>query len=109
MKSATLPFLLCVLLAPSLGLAADGAGEGAARRPLDLSLPREALAEAWTPPSAGNAAPLPDLGGSRLDHAGAARQGGGRGDLPYGAGYEARQGTGGGAGGGYGRGRGRGR
>ncbi|MCP5277473.1 MAG: hypothetical protein H6935_03825 [Thiobacillus sp.] len=103
MKSATLPFLLGVLLAPALAAAADGAGEGAARRLLDLSLPREALAEVWPPPSAGNAMPLPDLGGSRMDHAGAARQGGG---LPYGAGYEARQSTGGG---GYGRGRGRGR
>lgn len=109
MKSAPLPFLLYILLAPALAVAADGAGVGAARMPLDLSLSREALAEVWTPPSAGNAMPLPDLGGSRMDHSSVARRGGGRGDLPYGAGYEARQSTGGGAGGGHGRGRGRGR
>ncbi len=109
MKSALHPFLLCILLAPALSVAADGAGEG--RRALDLSLPRDALSGTWSLPPAGNATPLPDLGGPRLGNYGSAQRGGGhRTDLPYGAGYEARQGGGGGGGGGgHGRGGGRGR
>lgn len=112
MKIAPFPFLLCVLLAPALAVAADGAGAGTARQPLNLTLPRDALSETWSPPATGmgSAMQLPDLGGPRLGHTGAARQGGGRSDLPYGAGYEARQNAGSGAGGGgHGRGRGRGR
>jgi hypothetical protein len=105
MKSAILPFLLCVLLAPALAVAADGAGEGVTRRSLDLSLPRDALSETWSPPPAGigSATSLPDLGGG---HSNPAQRGGGnRGDLPYGTGYEARQSGGGGHGRGGGRGR----
>lgn len=106
MKSAILPILLRVLLAPALAGAADGAGEGATRRSLDLSLPRDALTETWSPPSAKNATPLPDLGGPRMGNSDPAQRGGGRrGDLPYGAGYEARQSGGGGHGRGGGRGR----
>jgi hypothetical protein len=126
MKSAILPVLLCVLLAPVLAVAADGAGEGVTRRSLDLSLPRDALTENWSPPSAGYATQLPDLDSLRMDNSDPARRGGGRrgdlrqgdlpygdlpygdlpyGDLPYGAGYEARQSGGGGHGRGGGRGR----
>ena len=106
MKSTILPFLLCVLLAPALAVAADGAGEGVTRRSLDLSLPHDTLTETWSPPPAGNATPLPDLGGPRMGKSDSARRGGGRrGDLPYGAGYEARQSGGGGHGRGGGRGR----
>jgi hypothetical protein len=36
MKNAILPILLCLLLAPAIAVAADGAGEGATRRSLDL-------------------------------------------------------------------------
>ncbi|MDP2810211.1 MAG: hypothetical protein Q8O34_08685, partial [Rhodocyclaceae bacterium] len=62
----------------------------------------------WSPPPAGNATPLPDLGGPRMGNAGVSSRGGGRqADLPYGAGYEARQGGGGGNGGSHGRGGGR--
>ena len=112
MKNAILPILLCLLLAPAIAVAADGAGEGATRRSLDLSLPRDALPETWSPPSAGigNVTPLPDLGGPRMGNSNPARHGGHRGDLrqgdlPYGAGYEARQSGGGGHGRGGGRGR----
>ncbi len=104
MKSAILPVLLCVLFTPALAVAAGGAGEGVTRRSLDLSLPRDALSETWSPPPAGNATPLPDLGGPRMGTSDPARRGGGRqGDLPYGAGYEARQSGGHGRGGGRGR------
>ncbi len=106
MKSANLLPLFCILLAPALAVAAEGEGGLATRRSLDLSLPRDALVETPSPASAGTAAPLPDLGGPRMGNAGlsprGARQ---RTDLPYGTGYEARQG--GGGGGGQGRGRGR--
>lgn len=105
MKSAILPILLCLLLAPAMAGAAGGAGEGTSRRLLDLSLPRDVPTETWNPPSSGigSATSLPDLGGG---HSNPAQRGGGhRGDLPYGAGYEARQSGGGGHGRGGGRGR----
>ena len=112
MKNAILPILLCVLLAPAMARAADGADEGATRRSLDLSLPRDALSEIWSPPSAGigSTTPLPDLGGPRMGNSNPAQHGGHRGDLrrgdlPYGAGYEARRSGGGGHGRGGGRGR----
>lgn len=101
MKSAILPALFCILLAPAKAVAVDGAGEETTRRSLDLSLPSDALDETWSPPSAGtgNATPLPDLGGARVGNATPARRGGGyRSDLPYGAGYEARLSGGGGHG-----------
>lgn len=118
MKSVILPVLFFVLLAPALAVAADGAGDEVTRRSLDLSLPHNALTETWSPPPAGYATPLPDLGSPRMGNSDPARRGGGRrsdlrqgdlpyGDLPYGAGYEARQS--GGGGGGHGRGGGRGR
>lgn len=108
MKSVILPVLFFVLLAPALAVAADGAGDEVTRRSLDLSLPHDALTETWSPPPAGYATPLPDLGSPRMGNSDPARRGGGRqGDLPYGAGYEARQS--GGGGGGHGRGGGRGR
>lgn len=107
MKSAIHPVLLCILLAPAMAIAADGAEDEATRRSLDLSLPRDALTETRGPPSAGigSATPLPDLGGPRMANSNPAQQGGHRGDLPYGAGYEARQSGGGGHGRGGGRGR----
>lgn len=126
-RSALLPCLLCALLAPALPAAAAGparaGSEGTARRPLDLTLPSDVVTEAHSLPPAGNAAQLPDLGEPRAAGAGQPRQAGGRpADLPYGAGYEARQagaaGQSGGmgplsgigqSGGGHGRGGGRGR
>lgn len=104
-------------LAPVLGLvmpllwsAPSAAADGPAGRPLDLRVEQADIpAGGW-----GTAAPdtaLPDLG-EAAPHSGSAG-GGFRSDLPYGAGYEARQGRGHGSGqgwggGGFGRGSGMG-
>ena len=112
MNGSSLLPLFCILLVPALALAVAGEGEGEAapRRSLDLSLPRDAQSETWNPPPARSTAPLPDLGSPRKGNAGHPPRGAGsRTDLPYGAGYEARQAGGGGAWQGQGRGRGRGR
>lgn len=120
MKRAIRPILFCVLVVPALPVAAQAMGEGAPGRPLDLSLPPSAPIASGTPPASGNTAALPDLGGPSRDHAGpslrdhsghgatssgrgsqrfddagySSRGGGASADLPYGAGYEARQGSG---------------
>jgi hypothetical protein len=125
-----IPFILfSALVAPALPAAARGLGEGTPARTLDLSLPKDAPTATRGSPAPGNAAALPDLGSTPGDDAGgprgraakaATRTGldGGRpdeagyaprssapsADLPYGAGYEARQG---GVGQGQGAGRGR--
>ena len=57
------------------------------RPPLDLSLPRDFVAETWQSPQSENAVTLPEMGGVR----GVSRRNGLPNDLPYGAGYEARQ------------------
>lgn len=113
MNSLTLTTLLCALTAsawvPTAVLAQEAAPTGG--RPLDLTVPKEALTGAWEAPARQDATGLPDLGGQPSRPGGAAGpgQGGGpRSDLPYGSGYEARHGQGGG-GGGRGMGRGRGR
>lgn len=123
MKSVILPLLLCALLAPAL--AAAEASEGAVRRPLNLSLPRDFSPETWNPQTdAGTATLLPDIGASPAANANSFQRGSGRRDelrrnelprdeLPYGAGFEARHsGNGSGSGGNRrdgGRGGGRGR
>jgi len=111
MQSAIFPILFCALLAPALA-AAEG-GEGAPRRPLDLSLPRDFRPDTWNPPTAGAATSLPDIGQPPIAHADHSRGGGGRrNDLPYGSGFEARQSggsSGSTSGGGNRRGGGRGR
>lgn len=120
LHSQTTLLLLLTLAAPA-SWAQTAVEPDATARPLNLSLPRDAV---WSstvrsdPPAAerphGDAAGLPDFG---------ARPNGGqgqRGRMPYGSGYEARQrdasgggtaGSGGGrgSGGGGGRGMGRGR
>jgi len=115
MNSLTLATLLCALAASAWVPTAVLAQE-APSKPLDLSLPKEALSGAWGSATQEDAARLPDLGGPLSAPAGAAgrgRGGGPRNDLPYGAGYEARHGQSGsgaaGAGAGAGRGMGRGR
>ncbi len=111
MNRMNVPTLLCVLAvstwAPAPTLAQALAQEVAPERPgrLDLSLPKQAPSRAWGAPAGTDAARLPDLGGQPSRPGGVAgpgRGGGHRGDLPYGAGYEARRGLGGGAGGGTG-------
>jgi hypothetical protein len=111
MKRLNVPALICALAAstwaPTPALAQDVAPEKV--RTLDLSLPQEAPSRAWGAPAATDATRLPDLGGQPSRPSGVAGPGRGsghRGDLPYGAGYEARRGEGGG---GRGMGRGRGR
>lgn len=96
MKRARLAAFLCALSAPALSAAADPMPETAMPRPLDLTIPRDILKDEHNPRQAlsEKALPLPDLGGTRAGIAESARRGGGRwGDLPYGAGYEARQGA----------------
>lgn len=100
---------LLVLLVPALGSAQEAR---AASQPLDLSVPRDAALSGYRGPAPrASMAQLPDLGdqakrSSRGD--GAGRGGGSHADLPYGAGYEARQaGSGHGTGRGMGNGRGR--
>jgi len=120
MNPAIPSVLLVAMLNPALPVAAQGsAGQGnvdGTRGPsLDLSLPPDAPSATWTRSPAQGTAGLPDLGsppsddaghgqagpatgraseGSpRTEGAGAAQRGGGfAADLPYGAGYEARQG-----------------
>lgn len=79
-----------------------------ATQSIDLRLPRDASTGAWVQPLSVDDTNLPDIR-RRPDSAGDILRGGGlRGDLPYGAGYEARQrgnGPGQGRGGGHGRGR----
>lgn len=115
MNSLTLPALLCALAASAWVPTGVLAQEVAPSKPLDLTLPKEALSGTWGAAAREDAARLPDLGGQSSRPGGAAGpgQGGGpRSDLPYGSGYEARHGQGGGGssgGGGRGMGRGRGR
>jgi len=116
-KHLTPTFLCRVFLLPALVLTvvpnsaqAEEESKGTIRS-LNLTLPREAAGGAWTEPPRADATRLPELGGrsNRLGSRGAAdRVGGLRSDLPYGAGYEARQG-GNARPGGRGLGRGRGR
>lgn len=102
--------LSTLLLALASPFAAHGEGDNpAAPRPLDLSLPRDAV---WTTPV------RPELSGRELIQsdpralpdidAANGSAGGRRGGQPYGTGYEARQRGGGGADG-QPRGKGRGR
>jgi hypothetical protein len=97
--------LTCVLLVPLWAVAAKGLDDGAAPERLDLSLPPDAPQATMgkAPPAKGTA--LPELGGRSTSGAGSAQRGKWpRADLPYGAGYEARHGSGGqGRGGGRGR------
>lgn len=121
MNSLTLTTLLCALAA-SAWVPTEVLAQEAPSKPLDLSLPKEALSGAWGSATQEDAARLPDLGGPPSPPAGAAgrgRGGGPQNELPYGAGYEARHGqsgsgsgsgaAGAGAGAGAGRGMGRGR
>jgi len=113
MQSTMLLILFCALLAPALAVAETG--EGALRRPLDLSLPRDFRPEHWNPPSTETARSVfspSDIGQPPTADADYSRNGGGRrNDLPYGSGFEARQSGSGnmGSGGGSRRGGGRGR
>ena len=111
--------LLSALLVPALvfalvpNRARAGDDTTAAIRSLDLTPPRQAPTGAWVQPPSGDTSRLPDPVGrsSRPGGAGIVPRGGRlRGDLPYGAGYEARQGSNGrGSGRGIGAGHGRGR
>ncbi len=106
--------LLCALCAPTLAAAADGMGAAVAGGRLDLSLPPGAPRASAGSPAPASASILPDLGrpagrsdiGFASDGRGVSPGGstGPRVDLPYGAGYEARQ-TAGSQGRGGGRGR----
>ncbi len=95
MKDAILPVLLLAALAPAGASAQDA-------RPslpsLDLSVPRESipsgeLSRTWSSAPRQQDAQLPDLGAGVSRPAGqsGSRRGAMRADLPYGAGYEARQ------------------
>ena len=114
MNNQPIPALLLsllVLLVPTVGTAQEARS---ASRALDLSLPRDAALSGYRSPARpANRAQLPDLGGQAKGFGsggGVGRGGGNRADLPYGAGYEARQaGRGGGYGAGRGMGKGRGR
>jgi hypothetical protein len=102
-RPASWLILSCMLVA---GCAAMAAPAAAQERPLNLSIPKEALGGGISAPPRRNGLPwiTPGGGGSASAQAGEARGGG----MPFGAGYEARRGIGGGLGGpmgGAGRGR----
>ncbi|NCA70437.1 MAG: hypothetical protein EOM91_10055 [Sphingobacteriia bacterium] len=95
MKRATRLGLLLLLLCPIGILAAEAPEDG--DRALDLRLLREDIPrEVWRPAPSPPADRLPSLGMQPMQpggREGMPQKGGFRSDLPYGAGYEARQGA----------------
>lgn len=86
------PLLLAVLLAPAFSAVAEEPDDGSLRSGLDDSITRVIRTEPRYPPY-GEAAPqLPDLGGPVAMPNTLPQGGRWQGNLPYGAGYEARQG-----------------
>lgn len=97
-KRLILLCLLIVLPGPMTTWAMEPAGLDADAGSLDLRLLQEDLPRgSWAPRSPRSDDRLPSLGAPPMQGPGMRSQGGFRGDLPYGAGYEARQGQGHGA------------
>jgi hypothetical protein len=97
-KRFTLLCLLILLPGPMMTWAMEPAGLDADAGSLDLQLLQEDIPRgSWSPRSPRSDDRLPSLGSQPMQGPGRRPQGGFRSDLPYGAGYEARQGQGHGA------------